>query len=224
MSNSKNSTKKMFSPDWKSVGAGVVAGMILLALIIGAGGRLEKVNLFGADIVFPTQTSVSLEKQDDLLLDEIPFWVFSYGFGKDFIPPQHFSSLSIVNERDGDKDYKIAFSMPLQGDAAVGISFTLADPIDLTNYTYIEFSSHFTNSQCDLFLKDTDTAGAFVTISDKSPASIRTDLVNGKWQFKIALSNFTGINIKSVKEIGCNAHRCEGECSFELSEIRFSRP
>jgi len=166
----------------------------------------------------------SLQPQNVLRLDELPFEAFGYGFGKDFIVPQHFSNFSVINGTNSVKDYKLNFSMPLQGDAAAGIAFVLIEPLDVTNYSYLEAVVQFKNSRCDLYMEDRNGTGAFVTISDTSPDSIRTPYVNGKWLFKLALTNFSAIDLHVIKEIGCNAHRCEGDCLFELSELRFSKP
>jgi hypothetical protein len=63
---------------------------------------------------------------------------------------------------------------------AAGISFTLADLLNLADYAHIELAAEFTNSQCDLFLKGANGADNFITISETSPAAIRSDFRDGK--------------------------------------------
>jgi hypothetical protein len=188
--------------------------MIGTGILITLSGVLQISGVFGAVSHNP----------DVLKLEDLPYWAFSYGFGKDFDATRHFSSLSVVNDSGSIKSYKLSYSMPLQGDAAAGLSFILAEPIDLSGYSSVKFTAHFSNSQCDLFMKDTSGDSSFVTVSDAPPESMRPAAVNGKWQLTIDLTNFSTIDQRAVKEIGCNALRCEGSCVFELSEIQFIKP
>jgi len=184
--------------------------------------------LFGilqiSDLIGPTAEGVSLSPvaQDILKLDDLPFLAFSYGLGNDFIDPQHFSYLSVINDSNSII-YRLNFSMPLQGDAAAGTAFALSRTIDLTNYSYIELAARFQNSQCDLYLEDPSGNGAYVTISDVAPASIEAIFADGYWQFRIPLTNYNAIDLSKVAEVGCNALRCEGQCMFEVGEIQFSK-
>lgn len=219
------SPKDPFILQWRSLGIGIVIGLLLFLVLRAIGVHPTEVDILGIKFTIPSSVSTSTPNGPDVLpLDSLPFWAFSYGFGNDFITPQHFSYLTIVNDIRSEKTYKLNYAMPAQGDAAAGISFTLAEPIDLSHYTYIEALVKFTNSQCDLFIKDTSLgAGPFVTLSDTVANSLQSPLVEGKWRFKIPLSYFGSINLRTVKEIGCNAQRCQDNCIIEIGKIQFGK-
>jgi hypothetical protein len=200
------------------------AGMVSFFVLQQIGGRVTKMNAGPFEVEFPTAApglAASSAPGDPLRLEDHVFWVFSYGFGNDFHPPQHYSSLVAVNNPGTGISYKTSFSIPLQGDAAAGVSFTLAEPLNLKSYSTLEITASFNRASCDLFMKDPSGGSAFVTIFQDAPPDIQPELISGKWHFQIPMSNYSSINLASVKEIGCNAQRCEGDCEFELGDIEF---
>ena len=53
MAKAKVKTKEAFVPDWKSIGIGVAAGILLITIIMLAGGRVKEWSFLGIKIGFP---------------------------------------------------------------------------------------------------------------------------------------------------------------------------
>ena len=59
MPETNGDAKKPFQLDWKSLGFGAIAGALLLAIIMAAGGRVEEWNFGIVKVVIPTAVEYS---------------------------------------------------------------------------------------------------------------------------------------------------------------------
>lgn len=229
MAKPKETTEKSFSPDWKSVGIGIVAGMILLALIVAAGGRLEKVNLFGAEIAFPTAVSgsPSVPDEKERAIESFPLKIFDYDGLGDNAVKQGWAKLSIAYSEQKAK-YIFDYDVPTDGAFGyAGLDFRFEQTQDFTEYKFIKIVMEYFDdaTQCELFIKDVSFEGNYVLLGQValSGGSLKTS--GTERVYEIPLSTFGNADLKAIYEIGLSVDTdiTLGKHTIVVKQISFLR-
>jgi hypothetical protein len=229
MSKPKTSSEKAFSPDWKSVGVGLVAGMILLAIIVAAGGRLEKVNLLGAEVAFPTAVGDSMPDtaESERGIESFPIKIFDYdGLGDNEVQ-QGWAKLAVAYS-DRKPEYIFDYDLPSDGTFGyAGLDVRFEQTQDLSDYNTIRIVLDYPDdaSQSELFIKDISFQGDYFLLGNTTPPEGSLKIDGTQYTYEIPLSVFTNLDIKAVYEVGLSVDTdiTQGKHSITLKQVIFVR-
>jgi hypothetical protein len=120
--------------------------------------------------------------------------------------------------------YSLNYDLPQEGDAYSGVALWFAEPLDLSEYNFIELTISFSDDQsrCRFFIKDGFKGEDFVLLGDGSIISAKTQ----PQVIKLGLSDyFPAVARKAIREIDLDANNyvTQGNHSFKVSKIQFSK-
>ncbi len=221
--------EKPFAPDWKSVAIGVVAGMILLVLLMAAGGRLVKVNLFGAEVAFPAAEAAASPNVDasERSIESFPLTLYDYDGVGDSAVKQGWAKLSIAYS-DQRARYIFDYDLPSDGTFGYsGVDFRLGQTQDLTQYKFIRLVLEYFDdvTQCELFIKDISTRGDYVLLGQSAPAGGSLKTSGTVRTYEVPLSAFSDTDFTAIHEVGLSVDTdiTQGKHTIVVRQITFLR-
>jgi hypothetical protein len=155
-----------------------------------------------------------------LLIDDIPSEVFPFSDG---VGPQ--TSMSATYDESGTINYKLDYSLPVQGDTFAGIAMRFP-PMNIATYEYIEVAVVFSNTAC-CYLKLADQTGKqaeFLLEGSPPPNTRVTIVIDGDRRIiRIPLrEHFGGVNLGQIREISFISYStlATGGHSFTVSRMK----
>jgi hypothetical protein len=133
--------------------------------------------------------------------------------------------LSVTSDTRAGEPYTsftLDYNLPADGDAYSGAAIFFSEPLDLVDYTSVEFTISFSDDQarCRFFIKDAFDGQDSVILGDGSivSATVQPQTV------ELSLdSYFPSVSRKAIREIDLDVNNffTEGNHSFKVSQIRF---
>lgn len=130
------------------------------------------------------------------------------------------------DSRDGivNTSYKLDYDLPKDGNAYAGVALWFPEPVDLSNYNFIELKVSFADDQARfrLFIKDAFNGQDSVTLGDGK-------IVDAKLQpqtISLPLKTFfPSVAKKSVRELDLDTNNLftQGKHTFTVSQIQFRK-
>jgi hypothetical protein len=135
----------------------------------------------------------------------------------------NFSVTSSLQDRHFSTTYHIKYNLPPE-ESFAGVSLYFAQPIDISNYKYLEFKVRFdgTDGRFRIVLKESETIFDGVTIGDGTIIIAKAD----EQIVQLELNKyFPGVNYKSIRKIDLHVDNTfiSGSHYFDVGDVRFIR-
>jgi hypothetical protein len=221
--------EKPFRPDWKSLGLGAVAGMLLLTLLLAAGGRVEEWNFGIMKVVIPTaaQGAAPTAGGSELAIESLPVSVFDYdGLGDAEVQAGWGKFTAAFS--GGKASYLFDYDLPTDGRAGyAGLDFRFQQTQDLSQYEFIKIVLDYPDdgAQCELFLKDVAWKAVFFLLGKTTPPGGSLTIKGTEYSYEIPLSTFKDADLKAIYEVGfsVDADITRGAHRITVKQITFGR-
>jgi hypothetical protein len=228
MTKSKDDARRSFQPEWKSIGIGVAVGMLLMAVLMAAGGRVEEWNFGIMKVVIPTATLSSTlpEDQAHRPIESFPITVFDYDGFYDAQIKQGTAELT-MGYSEGAAQYLFDYELPLEDGVFgyAGLDFRFDPPQDLSEYKTIEVVLNYFDdtTSCELFIKDISFHGNYVLLSKQPPAGGTVQINGTEYIYEIPLTAFQEANLKATYEVGLSVDTdiTKGKKRIAVEQIAF---
>lgn len=165
-------------------------------------------------------------------VESVPFQIVTYSGIHEKDGPDTWNiqlaraDLSILNDINGNVDYKFSSYIADEIDAYAGIAFKFPKPQDLSQYEAVEIRMIFEDlsTRCNFKLVDTDNTPAYISQIGSNILSGEGTTVNingNEHNIKIPLrTNFKSLNLYAIKEI---AFSTGDSSTFTVTEVTFVR-